>query len=65
MAGGVLNCRHYGGKGGKAAIQFSRGVSVRTEASTRNSTVVPVTELSDDDDDDDGTRRSEQVAVTA
>jgi len=40
---------------------------VRTETSTRNSPVVPLTELSDDDDDDndDGTRLSEHVPVTA
>ena len=40
-----------------------------TEASTSNSPVVSLTELSDDDDDDDddddGTRRSEEVPVTA
>ena len=53
---------------GMAKLRYSSaGWSVwRTEASTRNSPVVPLTELSDDDDDDDdGTRRSEQVPVTA
>jgi len=68
MAGGALNCRRSAdslpGRDDKTAIQFSRVVSVRTEASTRNSPVVPLTELSDDDDDD-GTRRSDQVPVTA
>jgi hypothetical protein len=54
------------GRDGKSTIQFSSVVSVRTEASTLNSPVVSLTELSDDDDDDDGgTRRSEQVPVTA
>jgi hypothetical protein len=64
LAGGVLNFGRYAGsmtrRDGKSTIQFSRVLSVRTEASTRNSPVVPLTELSDDDD---GTRRSEQVPV--
>jgi len=68
LADSVLNCGRYVGSvtrgDGKSTIQFSRVVSVRTEASTRNSPVVPLTELSDDDDDDDGTRRFEQVPVT-
>lgn len=66
LTGGVLNFRRYAGnlpgRDGKTTIEFSRVVSVRTEVSTRNSPVVPLTELSDDDD---GTRRSEQVPVTA
>ena len=69
MAGGALNCWRYAGslpaRDDTVALQFSRVVSVRTEASTRNDPVVPLTELSDDDDDDDGTRRSDQVPVTA